>query len=64
MQLFYLDRAKFKLEEKRAIPVINCWDDDVVMERQKKEKMTGGFGLGRVLEQLKIEHKDTIATDK
>lgn len=54
--LFYLGRVKFILEEKRAIPVISCWDDVTVWKRQKNEIAAGGFGLGRVLGHLKIKH--------
>lgn len=55
MKLFYLDRVKYKLEERRAILVISCWDNDVDMQRERNEPATGGFGRGRVLERLKIE---------
>lgn len=44
MKLFYLERVKFKLEEKKAIPVVSCWDNDAAMQRERNEITAGDFG--------------------
>ena len=54
-QLAYLDRVQFKVTDiSRNFPTLSNWNTQNVRNRVKEELKEGGFGKGKVVDQLSI----------